>query len=422
MTTITNLARGASQDVTFTYTVKPEDAGKSISNTITAISGTAKASAVSAAVSVMEPVRSMEVNVTASNPKNGLAYVTNEVANFTATIRNTGNVDLTNVTFELDAGTYMTTPEIVESGYYTKTSSNIGSIGRIAPGDSINVSATSTPRNQSKNASTDNQAVSYSVGADNINKATYWSDRFNVSILVPQTQAEFSNLSWAQVNYLATDIVNGNSITREDTQHLVGMTKTLSITYPSSTTITYNVQLVSKYGSPLASGGNTAYTFMTVELVNAKSGTGSATDTSKPSSYGSSPTNTVCTNLYNGVYSTLKPYIKQVSIKTCSPSTLYGLTSSRVYDTSDVYLYQPSAIEINATGTYGAEGSAFSGRSSIDKIKSVARTTNAVTWSTRSRYYSTSTSKYMQYTITASGGYASQQASAQYNFPVCFCI
>lgn len=413
MTTITNLAKGASQDVTFTYTVKESDAGKSISNTITAISGTAQASATSAAVSVMEPVTSMQVTASAIPPSNGLSYGANETITFNCVIKNTGNTVLNNIRVNTSKSPYIDTVKIIQSSGYTIDSSNIATINTINPNNSVTIIATSKQLSPDLSGSMGNQYGSFTVTGENVEQVTVETSRFMLMRKIASTQEEFDQLSWTQLKAICTEVMTGVGITYDDIKPMGGFTKNMSITFDSKA-YECQAQLVS-IGTTLAyrPEGNNIYcpmTFMPLPIYGTlfyyKNG---LTSTKNPGNYADSQVKTVSSSAYNAIESSVRSLIRPAKLIEVDQDYLYGLTEERKYNEIGSYnCYAPSHYELTGIDVYGKEGIPFTHGSKIKRIKAILTSSNYETgakdvWWLRTRFLDSSSSTYKVFRVSSAG-------------------
>lgn len=195
MATIQTLASGASQDVTFTYTIKESDIGKTdLKQTVTASSDTATIQASSPAINIEAVRKTITVTVTrANNPADGSAYAKGEAATFNIAVKNTGNQTLTNVVVSA-----VTSGATVSNG--TISSLGIGATSTVTGSYTI----------QQSDLGSTNLAITFKATSGTVT-AQGASPVLPIKKAFPENEAEFAALSWAEIKEFADQCVADKS-------------------------------------------------------------------------------------------------------------------------------------------------------------------------------------------------------------------
>lgn len=335
MATIQTLASGASQDLTFTYTIKESDIGKTdLKQTVTASSDTATIQASSPAINIEAVRKTITVTVTRSNnPSDGSAYAKGEAATFNIAVKNTGNQTLTNVVVSA-----------VTSGA-TVSNGTIASLG-IGATSTVTGSYTIQQSDLGKGTIT----ITFQASASGVTTVQGSAAAFAVKKAVPSTDAEFNALSWDEIKKLANDCAANGTATYTD---MLGLSKKATI----GSYGTFDFQLVALNNGNKTSGGKAGFTFLSKQTVVRAPAVlmgSSATWTN------CSVRSTLSTTILNAFPADLKSVIEPVSVQyITSPANGSSNNSSAATSTVSDSLWLPSWYEVSGDNIRGTEGNKF---------------------------------------------------------------
>lgn len=411
MANIANLARGASSDVTFTYTIKESDIGKTnLINTITASGGGASAVNINSPAVNVEAVRktmTMTVSRT-NNPADGAAYAKDEAVTWSIVIKNTGNQTLTNVAVTGNNGA-------------TVTNGTIASLG---------IGASSTLTGQYTIEQTDlgskNLTITFTASGSGAS-VSQTTAVIPVKAAVPSSQDEFAALSWAEIKKMADDCAKNGA---DNYRSMLGFTK--PVTFPEYGTV--NMRLVSFNNKDKSDGtGKAGFCFESVEMLNARQ---MYTNNTTIRIWSLCSCKNFLANRFNTLSSDLQSVIAEVSNKCLSEPYNGGNTVPSIYTVNDK-LWIPSLIEAVGPDYTGAnkpsyipqEGELFEWykvhNTANDRIKNKnpvdGSATNVSCWWTRTPYKTSS--EYKFFVIVNNGGLVQMmQNTSTLGVVPCFCI
>lgn len=400
MANIASLASGAKQDVTFTYTIKESDIGRTdLVETITASSDTASVQAASPAVKIESKRLSMSMTLTRSNnPKDGSAYAKDETVQWSIVVRNTGNQTLSNITVSA-----------VTSGATVAS----GTIASLAIGGSSTKTGSYTI--QESDLGSDNLTVTFkAVSGSTTVQQTSDIIPVQAGIPNPKTETEFNALSWADIKLMADDCAKLGASGVEKYKHMLGWSKEANFgnTFFGGVGAMTDCQLV---GLNARKNGNNyaGFSFATKWVSASTHQMGTSTSIKD---WGNS---SIRTTIDNSLTTSAVPQeIKNVWIPT---DTKFMLSFGYVVNVdSNKYLWIPSYYELTGDEKYGKEGDGvldFFKASNGNKIR--WKSVQVSDWWTRTHVPDT-TSNFVY--VTTTGETSAQSVTTSTPIPLCFCL
>lgn len=416
MTKINSLAPGKSQDVTFSYTVKESDLGRTdLINTITiSADGVSNVTAKSAAANVEkrnETITATNPAITSTAGSGVKVYIPGETVTWETKITNTGNVDIDGLTVRCDSG------HTINNGNGYSVSNNIAYANKMQKGATITIPIAYTV----VRSNSDSVSPTISVYINDSKKTSSTGDAAQLLGTPPSNEAAFGNLSWNKIKAFAYDCaINGTSRYTS----WVGWRKT-DIEKVNSTTYYLNFTLVAlknskKSVSPEAYNG---FTFLS-EHTLFNSYIAYTASVFRP--YGSS-SNMLSNNaekwidnmsdeLKSVISNTVLDYVSDVSQ---SPGTISQFNNNKLFVPS---LYELTGVTTSFALTYPAEGQVFdyfksTGVGTSDKrTKSIyTKTSENVSWWTRTPQSAT-----LNYMMTNTGAVSTYKITNTIAVPIAF--